>query len=71
MAQVPWQYPSCDFRAEKASEAIALIFNLHLMSHSKAAAAQIQSKKLPPIPRPKIEQDVSEEDCNSSSGAQA
>ena len=51
---------------ENASEAIALVmFNSHLMSHSQAAAAAIQSQKLLPIPRPEIKQDVSEEDWNS------
>ena len=66
MAQIPCQYPGCDFKVENASEAIALVmFNSHLMSHSQAAAAPIQSQKLPPIPRPDIKQDVSEEDWNS------
>ena len=64
MAQIPCQYPGCNFIAENTSEAIALVmFKSHLMSHSQAAATSTaNSQKLPPIPRPEIKQDVSEED---------
>ena len=66
MAEIPCQYPGCGFKAENASEAIALaMFQSHLMSHSQAAAAPAHSQRLPPIPRPEVKQDISEEDWTS------
>ena len=66
MAEIPCQYPGCGFKAENASEGIALaMFNSHLLSHSKPTEATTQSQKLPPIPRPEVGQDVSEEDWTS------
>ena len=66
MAEISCQYPGCGFKAENASEAIALaMFNSHLISHSKPTEAPIQSQKLPPIPRPEVGQDLSEEDWTS------
>ena len=35
------------------------------MSHSQPAPAPTNSQKLPPIPRPTVKQDISEEDCVS------
>ncbi len=66
MAEIPCQYPGCEFKAENASEAIALaMFQSHLMSHSQAATAPAHSQRLPAIPRPEVKQDISEEDWTS------
>lgn len=66
MVQIPCQYPGCVFESESASEAIALaMFQSHVVSHSQATAATVHSQRLPPIPRPEIKQDVSEEDWTS------
>ena len=47
-----------------ASEAVALaMFNTHAMSHNKPTTTTgSSSQKLPPVPRPELELDVSEED---------
>ena len=66
-AEIPCQFPECTFKATHASEAIALaMFNSHLLSHSgRSTEPATQLQKPPPIPRPVIEQDVSEEDWTS------
>ena len=63
MSEIPCQYPDCDYIATNASEAIALaMFQSHLLSHQRPAASSSSSQKLPPIERPEILQDVSDED---------
>ena len=66
MASIECQYTGCSYKAENASEQIALaMFNSHILTHSQPARAPTQSQKLPPIPRPEIKQDVDEEDWES------
>ena len=57
--EITCQFPECGHKVTHASEAVALeMFKSHRMSHERAAGGQ----KLSPIPRPKLELDVSEED---------
>lgn len=66
MASIQCQFPGCLFKAENPSEAIALaMFNSHLLSHSQPARPPAHTQRLPPIPRPEIKQDISEEDWDS------
>ena len=67
MSKIPCQYPGCGVEIEHASEAVALaMFQSHLVSHSQATVpVSVPSQRLPPIPRPEINQDVSEEDWTS------
>jgi hypothetical protein len=66
MPEIPCQFPDCNFRAINDSEAVAIVmFNSHVMSHQRAAPNSSSSQKLPPIPRPEIRQDVSDEDWAS------
>ena len=63
MSAITCQYPDCNFTATNASEAIALaMFQSHLLSHQRPATSSSSSQKLPPIDRPEICQDVSDED---------
>ena len=62
--EISCQFPDCDHKVSHASEAVALaMFNTHAMSHTQPTAATgNNSQKLPPIPRPELALDVSEED---------
>ena len=63
MAEIPCQYPGCEFKANNASEAIAIAtFNSHLLSHQGRQANEPPAQKLPPIQRPEIRQDINDED---------
>ena len=63
MAEIPCQYPGCEFKANNASEAIAIaMFNSHLLSHQGRQANEPPAQKLPPIQRPEIRQDINDED---------
>ena len=62
------QYPECQFVAESASEAVAIVmFNSHLISHQQPAQSGPgpAKQKIPPIKRPEIKQDVSDEDWST------
>ena len=65
--QIPCQYTDCQFVAEHASEAVALaIFGSHVVTHQQPATTRAPAKqKLPPIERPHIKQDVTDEDWAS------
>ena len=66
MPEIPCQFPDCNFKATNDSEAVAIVmFNSHVMSHQRAAPNASSSQKLPPIQRPEIRQDVSDEDWAS------
>ena len=61
--EIRCQFSDCDHTVIHASEAVALaMFNTHVMTHNQPAAAISNAQKLPPIPRPEIRQDMSEED---------
>ena len=63
VSEIECQFPGCEFKASNDSEQIALaMFQSHLMAHSKPTPAPTNSQKLPPIPRPTVKQDISEED---------
>ena len=65
-SKIPCQFPGCEFKATNNSEQIALaMFQSHLMSHSQPTPAPTNAQKLPPIPRPAVKQDISEEDWMS------
>ncbi len=62
------QFPECQFVAESASEAVAIVmFNSHLISHQQPAQSGPgpAKQKIPPIKRPEIKQDVSDEDWST------
>ena len=65
MSAISCQFPGCEFVAENASEAIAIVmFNSHLISHQQPPRTDHgpAKQKIPPIKRPEIKQDVSDED---------
>ena len=65
MSEIPCQFPNCTFKAEHASEVVALdMFNSHVVSHQQPAAAALPpaKQKIPPIPRPEITQDINNKD---------
>ena len=63
MTLIQCQYPGCKFVAENDSEAVAVaMFNSHLLSHSRPTTNTTPKQKPPPIQRPEIKQDVTEED---------
>ena len=52
-------FTGCGFKVTNDSEKIALaMFESHMLTHSKP----VPSLKLPPMPRPEINQDITEED---------
>ena len=69
MPEIPCQYTGCSFKAVHDSEQVAIvIFNSHVLIHRGGDPSQSNSstaQKLPPIPRPEIRQDVSEEDWST------
>ena len=63
MPEIECQFPDCTFKAEHASEAIALaMFNSHLASHQRNTASGTTKQKVPPIQRPEIRQDINDEE---------
>ena len=62
--KIPCQFPGCEVEIEHASEAVAVaMFQSHVVSHSQVTtSAKVPSQRLPPIPRPEVKQDISEED---------
>ena len=62
--KIPCQFPGCEVEIEHASEAVALaMFQSHVVSHSQVTTSlKVPSQRLPPIPRPEVNQDVSKED---------
>ena len=64
MNKIPCQFPECNFEATHASEAVAIVMlNSHLLSHQQPSGShETTSQKLPPIQRPEIKQDITEED---------
>ena len=61
--EIPCQFPGCDHKVSHASEAVALVmFKTHAMSHEPMTTSTGRNSKLPPIPRPELGLDVSEED---------
>ena len=55
MPEIPFQFPNCNFVADNASEAIAIVmFNSHLISHQASTSQQQDGQvkqKLPLITR--------------------
>ena len=65
MSAIRCQFPDCAFEANDASEEIAvLMFKSHLYSHQQPVRADRAptKQKIPPISRPVIKQDVTDED---------
>ena len=66
MPEIPCQFTGCGFKAVNESEQVAIVmFNSHVLIHQGGAPTvpkNSSTPKLPPIPRPEIRQDVSEED---------
>ena len=66
MAEIPCQFPNCNFEADNGSEAIAIVMNnSHLISHQASTSQQQDGQvkqKLPPITRPTVKQDIDEEE---------
>ena len=65
MSVIQCQFPDCAFEAKDASEEIAvLMFKSHLYSHQQPVRADRAptKQKIPPISRPEIKQDVTDED---------
>ena len=62
--KIPCQFPGCEVEIEHTSEAVAVaMFQSHVVSHSQVTtSAKVPSQRLPPIPRPEVKQDISEED---------
>ena len=60
---IPCQFDGCSHVVNHDLEAVALaMFNSHLMSHNQPKSSSSNSQRLPPIPRPEVKQDISEED---------
>ena len=59
-------FTDCDYKSEHESEQVALLqFQSHLASHSQSKTqtnSQSDGQKLPPIERPILKQDVTEEE---------
>ena len=64
--KIDCQFTDCQFVAEHSSETVALaMFNSHLLIHQQqpsTSSNRSTKQKLPPIVRPQIKQDVTEED---------
>ena len=62
--KIPCQFPGCEVEIEHTSEAVAVaMFQSHVVSHSQVTtSAKVPSQRLPPIPRPEVKQNISEED---------
>ena len=57
------QFDGCYHVVDHELESVALaMFNSHLMSHNQPKSSSSNSQRLPPIPRPDVKQDISEED---------
>ena len=66
MVSISCQFTGCTYRAENASEQVALaMYNSHQLTHQQSPSMRPSSKKPPSIPRPEIKQDVNEEDWES------
>ena len=66
MVSISCQFTGCTYRAENASEQVALaMYNSHQLTHQQSSSMRPSSKKPPSIPRPEIKQDVNEEDWES------
>ena len=64
--QVKCAFPHCSYIAEHESEQIAVLqFQSHLASHTQPSAAKSSKQKLPPIERPKLKQDITEEEWDT------
>ena len=62
-SEISCQFPGCEFNATNASEQVALaMFQSHLLSHQPGSGSNNNVQRLPPIPRPMVKQDISEED---------
>ena len=63
--QIKCAFTGCPYLAEHETEQIAvLMFQSHLASHQTQNATKSSKQKLPPIERPKLKQDITEEACN-------
>ena len=61
--QIKCAFPECTYIAAHESEQVAvLLFQSHLASHTQPTAVKSSKQKLPPIERPKLKQDISEEE---------
>ena len=69
MVAIDCQFNECTVKIEHASEAVALVmFQSHMLTHQAKATAEAPtafSQKLPPIMRPEVKQDISEEDWDA------
>jgi hypothetical protein len=68
MVAIDCQFVGCSVKIEHDSEAVALaMFQSHMMSHQAPTVPTntTASQKLPPIQRPEVKQDITEEDWDS------
>ena len=62
-SKIKCQFTGCEVEVSDDSEAIALaMFQSHMLTHSNPVQTTSQRQRLPPIPRPEIKQDITEED---------
>lgn len=62
--QIPCQFTECTFVAKHDLETVAVaMFNSHLLTHQPQSSSRSTTKqKLPPIARPNVKQDITEEE---------
>jgi hypothetical protein len=67
MTAIDCQFDGCNVKVEHDSEAVALaMFQSHMMTHQvKLQSNTVHSQKLPPIQRPEVKQDITEEDWDT------
>ena len=67
MTAIDCQFDGCNVKIEHTSEAVALaMFQSHMMIHqAKSTTNSAHSQKLPPIQRPEVKQDITEEDWDT------
>ena len=67
MVVIDCQFGGCTAKIEHDSEAVALaMFQSHMMTHQAPAPANaVPAQRLPPIQRPEVRQDITEEDWDA------
>ena len=68
LTRVECGFPECDYISENASEQVALMqFQSHMAVHQQSQVSRpaTTKQKLPPIERPKLKQDINEEEWDT------
>ena len=68
MTRLQCGFTGCTYVSESESEQVALLqFQSHMASHQQTQQARVATtkQKLPPIERPKLKQDINEEEWNT------